>query len=268
MSKVFERLVFNKLFEEVKVGIHHSQHGFYEKSSTQTNLMEYISTVADAIVNGGQVDTVYTDFAKAFDKVDHAILLRKLSSFNVSENMLQWFSSYLCNRSQTVVIGGSRSAVFVPTSGVPQGSILGPLLFIIFINDLLSSLSSCSGFADDLKVYRSVSSTYDCQLLQDYVMKVVEWCRVNRMELNVKKCAVMLTSHSHNKIIFPYAIADEVLDRLSSKKDLGIVIDDKLSFNEHIDDMIRKSYRTLGFIFRCGRYFSRRDSLYLLYSSS
>lgn len=97
MSKVFERLIFNKLFEEIKSKIHCSQHGFYAKRSTQTNIMEYVSTVADAIVNGGQVDTVYTDFAKAFDKVDHTILLRKLIGFGISDNMQQWFSSYLRN---------------------------------------------------------------------------------------------------------------------------------------------------------------------------
>lgn len=150
---------------------------------------------------------------------------------------------------------------------MPQGSILGPLLFIIFINDLLSALSSCSGFADDLKLYRSISNTYDCLLLQEDLEKVVEWCRIKNMALNAKKCAIMSTSHSRNKVIFSYVIADEVLERVSLKKDLRITFDDKLSFNEHVEDIIRKSYRTLGFIFRCGRYFSHRRSLHLLYSS-
>lgn len=163
ISKIFEILVFNKLFEKVKSNIHYSQHGFFEKKSTQTNLMEYVSFVADAIVAGGQVDTVYTDFAKAFDKVDHGTLLIKLKLFGLSENLVQWFSTYLSHRSQFVVIGGSRSSSFTQTSGFHQGSILGPLLFIIFINDLLSSLSSCSGFADDLKLHKSISSSYDCE---------------------------------------------------------------------------------------------------------
>lgn len=92
MSKVFERLVFNKLFSEIKSGIHHSQRVFFAKRSTQTNLMEYVSTVADDIVNGGQMDTIYTDFAKAFDEVDHSVLLSKLTNFGVPEHIVQWFS--------------------------------------------------------------------------------------------------------------------------------------------------------------------------------
>jgi len=263
MSKIFERLVFNN----VKSNIHHTQHGFFEKRSTQTNLMEYVSTVADAIVAGGQVDTIYTDFAKAFDKVDHGILLFKLCSFGVPTNLVEWFSTYLRNRSQFVVIGGSRSDRIVPSSGVPQGSILGPLLFIIFINDLLASLSSCSGFADDLKLYKTISSIYDCNLLQEDLLKIVEWCERNKMVLNVYKCAVMSTTHGHNKIMYPYAIGNEQLKRFSTKKDLGVIMDDKLSFNEHVDEITRKCYRTLDFIFRCGRYFSRQSSMRLLYLS-
>lgn len=153
----------------------------------------------------------------------------------------------------------------MPTSGVPQGSILGPLLFIVFINDLLESLSSCSGFADDLKLYKSISNTYDCELLQDDLTKVVEWSRQNKMHLNVDKCAVMSTSHSRDKVIFPYTIEGDLLERL--KKDLGIILDYKLSFSQHVDDISRKAYRMLGFIFRCGKYFSSQSSIRLLYSS-
>lgn len=267
MSKVFERLVFNKLFDNVKSNIHHSQHGFFQKRSTQTNLIEYVSYVADAIVAGGQVDTIYTDFAKAFDKVDHNTLMFKLKAFGLSDGLVQWFSTYLRDRSQFVIIGGAKSTRIIPTSGVPQGSILGPLLFIIFINDLLSSLSSCSGFADDLKLYKSIGSSYDCELLQGDIQKIVEWCKVNNMSLNVDKCAVMSTTHSRNKIIFPYTIDSEILKRVSRIKDLGIILDDKLSFTEHIDDITRKSYRMLGFIFRCGKYFTSQSSMRILYSS-
>lgn len=262
VSKIFERLVFNKLFDAVKGNIHHSQHGFYRKRSALTNLVEYISTVADAIVKGGQVDTVNTDFAKAFDKVDHTILLSKLSNFGMSPGMINWFSSYLRDRTQVVVIGGYKSDEFVPKSGVPQGSILGPLLFIMFINDLLTSLSGCSGFADDLKLFRSISTSYDCQLLQDDLGTVADWCR-----RNIKKYAIMSLSHSRDKIMFPYTIDGVVLEKVSSKKYLGVVIDDKLSFNEHIDQMVRKSFKMLGFIFRCGRYFTSQSSLRLLYAS-
>lgn len=267
ISKIFERLVFNKLFAMVKSDIHCSQHGFFKSRSTQSNLMEYVTFVADAIVDGGQVDTVYTDFAKAFDKVDHGTLLLKLKSFGLSDSVVRWFATYLNNRPQFVVIGGSKSSRIVPTSGVPQGSILGPLLFIMFINDLLESLASCSGFADDLKLYRSISNSYDCELLQDDLSKVVDWCRQNKMSLNVDKCAVMSITHSREKRMFPYAVDNDLLKRVTVKKDLGIILDEKLSFREHIDEITRKAYRMLGFIFRCGKYFSSQSSIRLLYSS-
>ncbi len=172
VSKIFERLVFNMLFESVKDVIAQSQHGFFAGRSTQSNLMDYVSSIAHEIVNGGQVDTIYTDFTKAFDKVDHDRLIMKLSTFGFSEELLLWFRSYLRDRSQFVVIGGSRSERIVPTSGVPQGSILGPFLFILFINDLLTSLSSCYGFADDLKIYRSIKNKYDCEILQENLAKI------------------------------------------------------------------------------------------------
>lgn len=218
-------------------------------------------------MSGGQVDTVYTDFTKAFDKVDHDTLLVKLKAFGLTADLICWFSTYLRNRSQVVVIGGSTSSDFTPTSGVPQGSILSPLLFIIFINGLLQVLTSCSGFADDLKLYRSISSEYDCELLQNDLAKVVQWCRDNNMSLNAGKCAVMSITHSHQKVVYPYEVNGVTLKRVSSKKDQGVIIDEKLSFNEHIDDATRKAYRLLGFIFRCGKYFSSQLSMRLLYTS-
>lgn len=267
VSKIFERLVFNMLFELVKDKIDESQHGFFAGRSTQTNLMDYVSTVAREMVNGGQVDTIYTDFTKAFDKVDHKKLVSKLRMLGFSEDLLLWFSSYLGDRLQFVVIGGSRSEKIEPSSGVPQGSILGPFLFILFINELLSSLSSCYGFADDLKIHRTIKSNYDCEMLQKDLVKISDWCIDNNMLLNLKKCAVISTTYSHNKIVFDYGVGNEVVRRVSSITDLGVIMDDKLSFNKHVEMITRKSYQMLGFIFRCGKYFRNQSSLLLLFNS-
>ncbi len=268
-SKIFERLVFNMLFEQIKHKIHDSQHGFFSKRSTQSNLMEYVSFVAHEIVDGGQVDTIYTDFTKALDKVNHNLLINKLKDFGLNGNLIRWMSSYLRGRSQLVAIGRSRSEHFIPTSGVPQGSIIGPLLFTIFINDLLSSLSpgSSLGFADDLKVFRSIVTESDCLLLQKDLDLIERWCTTNDMSLNFNKCAVMSITHSRNKIAFPYMLCRKAVGRVQSKSDLGVIIDEKLSFNEHIDSISRKSFQMLGFIFRCGRFFSNKSSILALYNA-
>ena len=269
MSKLFERLVFTALFEQIKQRIHHSQHGFFSKRSTETNLMEYVTFMANEIVDGGQVDSVYTDFTKAFDKVNHSRLIRKLKGHGINSNLVEWFTSYLSDRSQLVVIGRSSSNRILPTSGVPQGSILGPLLFVIFINDLLSSLSAGSGlgFADDLKVFRPITNDNDCRLLQNDLLTIERWCESNDMYLNHKKCAVMSVTLSRTKVEFPYMLGGNVIERVRSKADLGVIIDDKLSFSEHVDFITRKSYQLLGFIFRCGRYFSNQSSMMSLYNA-
>jgi len=229
--------------------------------------MEYVSTVAQSIINGGQVDTIYTDFSKAFDKVNHRMLIDKLKRIGFTDNLLEWFRSYLKDRTQFVVIGATKSFPIVPTSGVPQGSILGPLLFIIFINDLLSMLPSGSGFADDLKVFRKIEDVYDYETLQQDLVKIVKWCETNKMVINVKKCAIMSTTLSHNVIKFPYNINNVVLDRVAVKKDLGVLFDDKLSFNAHIVDITRSAYRMLGFVFRSGKFFKSQQSMKLLYNA-
>lgn len=111
--------------------------------------------------------------------------------FKFDKALLQWFESYLSNRSQHVVIGSGRSGRITPSSGVPQGSILGPFLFILFVNDLLSTLSNTLAFADDLKLLKKIVSSGDCYIFQLEIDRLQEWCEANKLGLNVKKCAIM-----------------------------------------------------------------------------
>lgn len=140
-----------------------------------------------------------------------------------------------------------------PSSGVPQGSVLGPLLFLMYVNDLVGQLDSKSlQFADDLKVSRKIESIQDCLALQNDVDTLNCWCKDNKINLNSKKCSILTMTHKTIKIIhdYDYAIAGVKLMRVSSKKDLGVIFDEKLGFNEHFDHVTKKAYRMLGFIFR------------------
>lgn len=161
-AKILEKLIFQSVFDFVKNSIGSSQHGFFNGRSVQTNLVEHVTYLCHDVMNGGQVDTIYTDFSKAFDMVDHRILIMKLRSFGIGGTLLEWFKSYLTNRSQRVVIGNAISFVMTPSSGVPhvpQGSVLGSLLFLIFVNDLVEELKSKSlQLADDLKISRKIES--------------------------------------------------------------------------------------------------------------
>lgn len=124
-----------------------------------------------------QVDSIYTVFSKAFDKVNHSILIKKLEGYGIHGNLLRWISSYLHNRSQLINIKWHLSAPVTISSGVPQGSHLGPLLFIVFINDLVQQLSCpCLLYADDLKIYSSITKTEDCVILQNNLKAIVDWC--------------------------------------------------------------------------------------------
>jgi retron-type reverse transcriptase len=145
-----------------------------------------------------------TLFSQDFDKVPHAVLLNKLNQFGLSSSYVKWFQSYLLNRSSYVRILGKFSSPFSVLSGVPQGSILGPLLFNIFVNDLSDIIkhSKFILFADDLKIYRNVKSVEDCKALQADVYSVQHWCAENHMELNIQKTKTISFTRKTNSVHF------------------------------------------------------------------
>ena len=162
-SKVFESVLHNQLSFYVTSQIVDQQHGFTSGKSTVTNLCMVAQYISENIDSNIQVDVVYTDFSKAFDRLDHGILLSKLPSFGFDDRLVKFIQDYLSDRSQYVQYRGYRSSDFTATSGVPQGSILGPLFFNIFINDITLKLTnSCLLYEDDLKIMRSVKSPEDC----------------------------------------------------------------------------------------------------------
>ncbi|CAD6222076.1 GSCOCG00012985001-RA-CDS, partial [Cotesia congregata] len=166
-ARVIEMLLYDLILPHFSHTISSSQHGFVSKRSTVTNLLPYTQFIYDKITMGEQVDVIETDFSKAFDKVDICLLIRKLKMLNLPEKIINLLTSYLLGRKNIVIFNGYCSREFISTSGVPQGSKLGPLLFLIFINQIGDILPIfLELFADDTKFYMGIKSYSDCQFLQ------------------------------------------------------------------------------------------------------
>lgn len=262
-SKVFEIIMKDTLFNSCKPYISTAQHGFYPNRSVATNLTEFVSLCIRTMDAGGQIDAIYTDLKAAFDRVDHGILLAKLDKLGVSHPLVRWFQSYLTNRQLYVNIGSSHSNVFTNTSGVPQGSNLGPLLFTLFINDLsyLFPPGRRLFFADDVKIFAIVNCVNDCIDLQSRLDAMVMWCSANFLTLSINKCNTISFHRKREPIIFDYRIANTVLQRVKQVRDLGVTLDQEITFKPHYNDIITRANRQLGFIFKISEDF--RDPLCL-----
>ncbi|CAB3244683.1 unnamed protein product [Arctia plantaginis] len=193
--------------------------------------------------DGAQVDVIYTDYSKAFDKIDHSILKIKLFNSAIRGDLLRWFSSYLENRTQAVVVSNYISGWVSIPSGVLQGSLMGPLLFTIYVNDIDSCFQSSNllCFADDMKIYSAISSANDVQALQSDLSRLDHYCQLNKLELNPVKCSVVTFGRKRSPILAPYELKGQVLPRRDGVRDLGVYHDAKLLFDVHIEQIIAKA---------------------------
>lgn len=218
-----------------------------------------------------QVDSVYLDLTKAFDRVNHRVLLDKLSSYGISGLLLLWFSSYLSNRLCMVRLGSSFSNSFSASSGVPQGSHIGPILFLLFINDVMTCLSQhdvqCLIFCDDIMLFRSIRSANDHFILQNALVSLKEWFDSNFLDINPTKCNVITFSRCSSPSLFTYNIDNHPIPRVTCVRDVGVLFDTKLSFIPHIDAICSKSSKMLGFITCSSVNFSDCLSFKILYCS-
>ena len=189
-GKVLERVAYMSLLRHVNPVLSPVQNGFVSGRSCATNLATLLSTSWDSIASGDQTDCIYTDFSAAFQSVNHSLLIHKLqNSFNVSETALSWFSSYLENRRQRIIVNGRCSGWCRVTSGTPEGGLISSLLFALYINDLPSEVSSrCLMFADDVKIYRRITCAADADLLQADLQRLCRWSETWKLSLNPAKC--------------------------------------------------------------------------------
>ncbi|CAH2109339.1 unnamed protein product [Euphydryas editha] len=269
LGKVFEGLIAPILQSYFKKYVSDYQHGFTPARSTRTNLVTFVENIIEAVDSNKQVDAIYTDFSKAFDKVSHDVLIQKLHVYGFTDPFLKWLGSYLTNRYFYVVVNGYKSNIFRITSGVPQGSHLGPILFNIFINDLPECFSNSTAylFADDLKIMRIVDSERDALLLQSDINELLDWCKNNGMELNINKCSQITFTRKNKPYVYNYLISGSLLNVVDTIKDLGVIIDRKLTFIPHIDTIIKKASKSLGFIIRNTKSFRKTETKVFLFNS-
>ena len=267
-SKIFERLVLQQLKPALRQLIHPNQHGFMGGRSTVTNLLVYEDFISRSMESGYEVDGIYTDFSKAFDKVDHDLLMYKLREAGFCGVLLQWFGSYLSDRTQYVKINNYVSSNKCVTSGVPQGSHLSPLLFNLFINDISACFvnSNFLLFADDLKVYHAIRNSSDAVLLQSDLDRLHEWCASNRLPLNLKKCHFITFSRC-NRAARSYKLGDGGLVKCETVVDLGVTFNSRLSWHDHVAGVVSRAYKQLGFVNRHTRDFDNLRAINVLYCS-
>lgn len=250
--KLLEHIIYSHLvnFLDSNSFFSPSQHGFRKSLSCETQLLSFTNDLLSILDRGSQVDCVFLDFAKAFDKVSHKFLLFKLSKLNIDPSVLSWIKCFLTNRSQYVCANETNSSLSPVTSGVPQGSVLGPLLFLIYINDLpLCVSSSISLFADDCVIYREITNDSDVTLLQCDLCAVSEWCNLWKMTLNTNKCKSMRVSR-RNTSPSPYSISNNLLESVTSYKYLGVHITSNVSWKLHTDHIIANANSMLGYLKR------------------
>lgn len=257
IPKMFEKIVYDRLSHQVTSLISSTQHGFRSSHSTITNILELTSIVNEGFVNGKQTDVIYTDFSKAFDKISIKLLVHKLDKMAFNKPLLKWINSYLVERKQCVKFRNTYSRYIEVISGVPQGSHLGPLLFILFINDLPSVIRqvNCLIYADDVKMFHLVSSHNDQIKLQSDLNNFSRWCDLNFMTLNINKCKYMVFCRK-TPLNGEYTINNTFLQLVESFNDLGILLDRKLDFRAHISATVNKASAMLGYIKRWSKEFS------------
>ena len=220
--------------------IANDQHGFVPRRNCITQLLVCLEEWSKLVEQGTAFDVIYTDFSKAFDSVAHERLLVKLEGIGITGNLLMWIRSFLQGRTQCVNVDGFLSDWKDVVSGVPQGSVIGPILFVIFINDMPDEVvkSLCKLFADDCKLYGTVNTTESSDLQHD-LCNLEAWSRKWQLPFNATKCKVL--HFGRNNPQHPYTLNNHTLEAVRSEKDLGVMIDDELKFHVHTTYATKKA---------------------------
>ena len=253
ICKILERIIREQLLKYMSENdfLPKDQHGFLSKKSTVSNLLECLDKWSNTFdkSHSNQSDIIYLDYSKCFDTVCHSKLLYKLGKYGINGSAFNWLSIFLNNRVQHVKINNTLSPPATVSSGVPQGSVLGPLLFLCFSADLPSVIkySNISIYADDTKLFREISSYYDCLLLQYDLVNVCDWATKWQLRLNAEKTKKLTIGI--DKFNFDYSIDGNVIESVESMCDIGVHIQSNLKFTIHCNHVIKKAYFQIHNIF-------------------
>jgi hypothetical protein len=262
VTKIFERVIRNRLvaFLEDNNLISSTQHGFRKGRSCLTQLLQHYDRILKNLNEGFETDVIYLDFAKAFDKVDHNILLQKLQRYGIRGELFAWIKAFLSNRTQTVVVNGQHSLPRPVISGVPQGSVLGPILFILYINDLHKVVCNCNAgsFADDTKIEQRIDISEDADNVQRDLDDIIEWSKKNNMVLHEDK--FMLLRYKTNKStmldVLPFTShlveyvtsSGHILRPQETARDLGVELSSDYKWTVHINKMVCSARKTASWV--------------------
>ena len=267
VGKVLEGIIADRIVDHLESNklLYDSQHGFRQRRSCLTNLIEFFHCMLSEYDQCRAIDILYLDFQKAFDKVPHRRLMTKIRALGIQGVLAEWIENWLTDRRQRVVVNGETSSWASVTSGVPQGSVLGPLLFIIYINDIdVGIVSRIAKFADDTKLGGNASSIKKIEELHSDLIKIGEWSERWQMPFNLDKCKVMHIGPANPRT--NYSLLGRDITSTDLEKDLGVLISSDLKFSKQCIEVEKKAQRLLGYIKRQFRY-RNKEIVLTLYNS-
>ena len=257
--KIFEKILRNHIVEFMNANnlYNNNQHGFRAGRSCLSQLLEHFDQLLDILEGGANVDVIYLDFAKAFDKLDFNITLKKLRAMGIGGRLLNWIECFLTGRFQQVTVNGVRSNPMPVISGVPQGSVIGPLLFLILISDIDEEVAEAiiKSFADDTRAAKSIQTKEDVEMLQKDLLSIYKWSEDNNMSLNDKKFeGLRYGLNEQIKTETDYKTpSGKTITIKKTVKDLGVLLSDDCTFNEHINSTVEKARNMMSWILRTFR---------------
>ena len=276
ISKLLERIMYNRIYKHITKNnlLYTKQFGFQAKNSTSFAIIKLIDQIAKAFDENKFTLGIFIDLSKAFDTVDHSILLEKLKYYGIKHTAHQWLSNYLTNRKQYLSYNTSSTDYSSIACGVPQGSIMGPLLFLIYVNDLqyVSSILDTIMFADDTNLFlseRNIKKLFST--MNTELTKLNNWFSANKLSLNETK-TVYSFFHPLNKsdtipLILPsLKINNHTIKRETSIKFLGVIIDENITWRNHINYLSNKISKNIGVMYRARRFLNLQNMKYLYFS--